>query len=281
MAQIAEDLLLLLLDNASGHPALERDHCERVLAGAVLLDLAYACRIRPAVPGERVQPGRLLALTGGGALDPVVEPAFRLLQRSPLRPSTAVDKLRKNAQEHVAVHLERMGQHRWGLGHRLWKAILAQLIFQSVVFAIGGWTAVEVALAGMIGARFWVESFNYFQHYGLIRVDGGAITRRHVWNHFKPLSRVMGFEITNHADHHTNSFAAYHELKPDLEWIPMPSVFVCFFSALIPPLWHNLVIKPALRRWDNELASEEELVLAREQNRRAGWPDWFEDKKAA
>ncbi len=110
MAQIAEDLLLLLLDNASGHPALERDRCERVLAGAVLLDLAYACRIRPAVPGERVQPGRLLALTGGGALDPVVEPAFRLLQRSPLRPSTAVDKLRKNAQEHVAVHLERMGQ---------------------------------------------------------------------------------------------------------------------------------------------------------------------------
>ena len=178
-------------------------------------------------------------------------------------------------------NLERMGQHRWGLGHRLWKAILAQLIFQSVVFAIGGWTAVEVALAGMIGARFWVESFNYFQHYGLIRVDGGAITRRHVWNHFKPLSRVMGFEITNHADHHTYSFAAYHELKPDLEWIPMPSVFVCFFSALIPPLWHNLVIKPALRRWDNELASEEELVLAREQNRRAGWPDWFEDKKAA
>ena len=113
MAQIAEDLLLLLLDNASGNPALERDRCERVLAGAVLLDLAYACRIRPAVPGERIETGRLVALTGGGPLDPAVEPAFQLLQQRPLRPSSAVAKLRKNAQEHLVLHLERMGQ----LGH--------------------------------------------------------------------------------------------------------------------------------------------------------------------
>ena len=174
-------------------------------------------------------------------------------------------------------NLEKQGKGRWSLGHRIYKAILAQLIFQSIIYLIGGWTAVAVALAGMVGARFWVESFNYFQHYGLIRVDGGAIGRRHVWNHFKPLSRVMGFEITNHADHHTNSFAAFHELKPDLQWIPMPSVFVCFFSALIPPLWHNAVIKPALKRWDNEMATPEERALAREQNRKAGWPDWFGD----
>lgn len=178
-------------------------------------------------------------------------------------------------------NLEKLGQHRWGLGHRLWKAILAQVLFQSVVFAIGGWMAVAVVLAGMIGARFWVESFNYFQHYGLIRLEGGQIARRHVWNHLKPLSRVLGFEITNHADHHTNSFAAYHELKPDTQWIPMPSVFVCFFSALIPPLWHGQIIKPALKRWDNEMASPEERAIAREQNRRAGWPDWFEDEVPA
>ncbi|MFM5885219.1 MAG: alkane 1-monooxygenase, partial [Novosphingobium sp.] len=175
-------------------------------------------------------------------------------------------------------NLEKQGKGRWSLGHRIWKAILAQIIFQSLVFAIGGWTAVAVALTAMVGARFWVESFNYFQHYGLIRLDGAPIGRRHVWNHLKPLSRTLGFEITNHADHHTNSFAAFHELKPDTQWIPMPSVFVCFFSALVPPLWHGLVIKPALKRWDNELATPEERALAREQNRRAGWPDWFESK---
>ena len=58
MAQIAEDLLLLLLDNKSAQPALERERCDRVLAGAALIDLAYACRVRPSVSGEPIDPGR-------------------------------------------------------------------------------------------------------------------------------------------------------------------------------------------------------------------------------
>ena len=54
----------------------------------------------------------------------------------------------------------------------------------------------------------------------------------------------------------------------------MPSLFTCFFVALIPPLWHRNIIMPALKRWDLEYATAEERALAREQNRRAGWPDW-------
>jgi p-cymene methyl-monooxygenase len=175
--------------------------------------------------------------------------------------------------------LEKQGYARWGIRHRLWKAILAQAIAQTCIYLIGGWVAVGLALTGMVIARFWVESFNYFQHYGLIRVPEGAISRRHVWNHLKPLSRVMGYEITNHADHHTDSFAKFHQLRPDRQWIPMPSVFVCFFSALIPPLWHNAIVKPALKRWDNELATPEEREIARIQNREAGWPDWFGEEQ--
>ena len=176
--------------------------------------------------------------------------------------------------------LQREGHARWGPRHRLWRAIVAQLVAQTLFFIIGGWRAVAVALAAMVIARFWVESFNYFQHYGLVRTPGAPIARRHVWNHLKPLSRLMGFEITNHADHHTNSFAKFHQLVPDRQWVPMPSVFLCFFSALIPPLWHNLIIKPALKRWDNELATPQERELARAQNRTAGWPDWFDEMPA-
>ncbi len=190
----------------------------------------------------------------------------------------AVVQSMKESWETENQNLEKQGYKRWSIRHRLWKAILAQLIAQMTFFAIGGWRAVAVALTGMVIARFWVESFNYFQHYGLIRIEGGVISRRHVWNHLKPLSRVMGFEITNHADHHTDSFAKYHQLVPDRQWIPMPSVFVCFFSALIPPLWHNLIAKPALKRWDTELATPEERSLARKQNEEAGWPNWFDEK---
>jgi hypothetical protein len=112
MAQIAENLLLLLLDNASAQPALERQRRERVLAAAVLLDLAYACRIRPAVAEEGVEPGRLIALSAPGVPDRVVEPAFRLLQRRPLRPVTAVKKLSKSTEDVLTLHLEQTGQIR-------------------------------------------------------------------------------------------------------------------------------------------------------------------------
>lgn len=177
-----------------------------------------------------------------------------------------------------AESLAREGYARWGIRHRIWKAILAQVIAQSIIYAIGGGRAVALSLVAMLIARFWVESFNYFQHYGLVRVHGAPIARRHVWNHLKPFSRIMGFEITNHADHHTDSFAKFHQLVPDRQWIPMPSVFLCFFSALIPPLWHHAIIMPALKRWDNEFATAEERALARAQNKAAGWPDWFDDQ---
>jgi hypothetical protein len=112
MAQIAEDLFLLLLDNASAQPGLDRSRRERVLSAAVLLDLAFLCRIRPAVNDENVEPGRLVALAGPMPLDPVMEPAFALLAHRPLSPAAAVSKLRRHIQENIAQHLERTGQIR-------------------------------------------------------------------------------------------------------------------------------------------------------------------------
>ncbi len=109
MARIAEDLFLLLLDNAAAQPALEPDRRGRLLAGALLLDLAHACRIRPAGPGDPADTGHLLALAAPGPVDPVVAPAVELLTRTPLRAKTAVAKLRKGAQDRVAAHLERLG----------------------------------------------------------------------------------------------------------------------------------------------------------------------------
>jgi Golgi phosphoprotein 3 GPP34 len=110
MAQIAEDLFLLLLDNATAQPALERQRRERVLAAGVLLDLAWACRVRPSAPGDAVEQGRLVALQAGTATDPVGAPALALLQRQPLSPQRAVAKVSKGVQDTVALHLERLGQ---------------------------------------------------------------------------------------------------------------------------------------------------------------------------
>lgn len=110
MAPIAEDLLLLLLDNASAQPCLDSGRRDRVLAAAVLLDLAHACLIRPAVDGDPAPGGRLLALTPRGPLDPLAEPAFRLVQRRALPARTAVDRLRRRTGDTVLAHLLATGQ---------------------------------------------------------------------------------------------------------------------------------------------------------------------------
>src|SRR3546814_8816 len=80
----------------------------------------------------------------------------------------AVIQSTRDAWRMESDSLEKQGYGRWSIRHRIWKALLSQLVMQSLVFLIGGWNAVAVVLAGMVGARFWVESFNYFQHYGQI-----------------------------------------------------------------------------------------------------------------
>ena len=112
MAQIAEDLFLLLLDNADSQPGLDPSRRGRVLSGAVLLDLALLCRVRPSMNGEAVAPGRLVALAGPMPLDPIMDPAFELLARRPLTPAAAVSKLRRGVQDNIAGFLEYTGQIR-------------------------------------------------------------------------------------------------------------------------------------------------------------------------
>jgi alkane 1-monooxygenase/p-cymene monooxygenase len=178
-----------------------------------------------------------------------------------------------------ADRLTNSGKARWGLRHSLWRALLAIAVFVGIQHAIGGWTAAGLSLISMVIARFWVEAFNYYQHFGQIRIEGTPIEKHHVWNHYGTISRLYAFEITNHAEHHLDSYIPFYGLVPDRQAILMPSIIVCFLSGFIPPLWYGRIIKPALRRWDNEYASPAERRLAMEQNLSAGWEDWFNDPR--
>jgi len=149
MARIAEDLLLLLLDNPSAQPQLDRSRLTRVLAAAVILDLSYDCRVRPALATEPVEPGRLLALEGPVPLDPAVRPALALLAQGPITPAAALAKIRKHAEDDVLDQLLRTGQiHQVGLStHRLRRNTYAWPVKNRTrVDAIR--SAVQVALSG-------------------------------------------------------------------------------------------------------------------------------------
>ncbi len=156
----------------------------------------------------------------------------------------------------------------------IWEVILTLLIPFGAYF-LGGWKAAALVFVTQIVGKFILEALNYLQHYGLIRVPGAPVEVQHTWNHLNWWDRVVGYEITNHIDHHRDGFMRFDELRPHPDAPQMPNIFVCAISAFIPPLWFKFIAKPRLKNWDLKFASPAERALAREANRRAGWPDWL------
>ncbi|MDT2010160.1 GPP34 family phosphoprotein [Rhodococcus opacus] len=103
MTLLAEDLLLLLLDDASGKPVVDGTRMSRVLAGAVLLELALDDVVTPAEPGEDVKKGRLVVREGSMPQDPLLARAVDLIGTSkPMKPEAVIEKLAKNLRDELA-----------------------------------------------------------------------------------------------------------------------------------------------------------------------------------
>jgi len=177
-----------------------------------------------------------------------------------------------------AEALKKRGKSPWSLSNFMYRAVLILVVLYSGIYYVGGETGLLYVLLAQGVARLWIEGLNYFQHCGLIRVNHAPIQHYHVWNHLKPISRVITFEITNHCDHHQDAFMPYYEMTPDKDSVRLPGALTCFAVALIPPIWFNFILKPALKEWDNRFANDEEKELARAANKAAGWEDWIEKK---
>lgn len=117
---IVEDLLLLLIDDATGKAVLDRTRLERVLAGAVLVELSTAERIAPAPPGGPVKAGRIVVRDSSPLGDGILDEALARLAEKPSRPARAVEKLVKGLRQAVLTRLVDAGlireEHRKALG---------------------------------------------------------------------------------------------------------------------------------------------------------------------
>ncbi|WP_420881252.1 GOLPH3/VPS74 family protein [Rhodococcus sp. (in: high G+C Gram-positive bacteria)] len=109
---IAEDLLLLLLDDESGDPLVDGTRLPRVLAGAVLLELALDGYVTPADEGEDVRKGRLAVRREEVPKDPILARAVDVIAqaRRPMKPEAAIEKL---DTEMRAALFERVIERGW------------------------------------------------------------------------------------------------------------------------------------------------------------------------
>ncbi|MFC7448156.1 GOLPH3/VPS74 family protein [Rhodococcus daqingensis] len=111
MTLLAEDLLLLLLDDESGKPLVDGTALPRALAGAVLLELALGGVVRPAGDGEEVKKGRLVLTDAAPPEDPILARAVaRIRESKPLKPERAIEKIDQRLREAV---LQRIVERGW------------------------------------------------------------------------------------------------------------------------------------------------------------------------
>ncbi len=183
----------------------------------------------------------------------------------------------KDAFASEAARLGKMSHSAWHWSNRNYQALLLLLSIPLACGIFAGLSAAFVAAFALLLAKILVEGFNYFQHYGLIRVEGAPVQKHHAWNHLGAIARSLGVEITNHINHHLDGYTRFHDLRPEPDAPQMPSLFLCFLAGLVPPVWFRFIAKPLLKDWDRRFASANERKLAMEANTKAGWPLWLNE----
>ena len=114
MSMIAEDLLLLLLDDETGKSITDSTRLPRALAGAAVLELALAGNVRVTEKGENIRRGRLVTVRGAKILtDPTLTRVYETLAAAkPMRPQSAIEKLQKGLRDELLARLEKAGKVR-------------------------------------------------------------------------------------------------------------------------------------------------------------------------
>lgn len=117
---LAEEILLLLTDDATGKSVVDSARLDLVLAGALLLDLAVAGRVDVAGPGEQVKAGRLVVRDARPVGDPVLDAALsRIVAAGPKKPENVLPSLKKDLRPALYSRLSQAGILRFEEGRVL------------------------------------------------------------------------------------------------------------------------------------------------------------------
>ncbi|MFD0487682.1 GPP34 family phosphoprotein [Saccharopolyspora spinosporotrichia] len=107
---LAEDFMLLVLDDESGRPVIDSVSLDHALAGAVLLELVNSGRVSPAgADDEDVKEGRLLVRDDSATGDAVLDDGLSRLEKKPVSAKRAVELLVKGTRVAVLGQLSTRG----------------------------------------------------------------------------------------------------------------------------------------------------------------------------
>jgi len=126
---------------------------------------------------------------------------------------------------------------------------LFQSTYLIIIFFLLGKIALIFALLSALTGFLLLETVNYIEHYGLLRLkkESGRYERVkevHSWNSNHIVGRLVLYELTRHSDHHFKSTKKYQVLECHDESPQLPFGYpTSMVLALIPPLWFYIMNK--------------------------------------
>ena len=124
-----------------------------------------------------------------------------------------------------------------------------QIAYLILITSVFGTTALIFALLSGIIGFILLETINYIEHYGLLRLTTKSgryerVKEMHSWNSNHVIGRIVLYELTRHSDHHYKSSKKYQVLNCHDESPQMPYGYpTSMILAMIPPLWFGIMNK--------------------------------------
>lgn len=130
----------------------------------------------------------------------------------------------------------------------LWYTLL-QIGYLVLVFLLFGSNGVLFAFTCAVIGFLLLETVNYIEHYGLMRLKRNSgryerVKEVHSWNSNHVIGRIVLYELTRHSDHHYKSSKKYQVLDCHEESPQMPYGYpTSMVLAMVPPLWFGIMNK--------------------------------------
>ena len=181
--------------------------------------------------------------------------------------------VRSSLQEHRdawQIELERLkkrGQYVLSYHNRLIQGHARSVLISTIIFLSSGWNGVFMLMGMAVFAKLFLESVNYMEHYGLVRVPGTPVALHHSWNTNKLVSSLLLYNLTRHSHHHEQSSLEFWKLRPKANAPEMPYGYLTtlYLSVFFPWLYRRMM-EPKLEHWLNHYATEDERKLALASN---------------
>lgn len=141
----------------------------------------------------------------------------------------------------AAKSAQQKGYTPFGIHNFVLRVAIIQISLIIALWLICPWVAFAYLLQSFV-AIFLLETVNYGEHYGLVRLPGERFSHDHAWQSDSITSRLTLIELSRHADHHIKASKPYHTLESHEESPRLPvGYFAMFYLLILPPLWFYLV----------------------------------------